>query len=68
MTQSNSIAPLRYSPILSARAVAFPEPERAALHVLIFPMADDGTIYCRRCERRLTATDWARPCAGKERR
>jgi len=68
MTQPHTPAPLRYSPILSVRAVAFPEPERAANHVLKFPMTSDGTIWCLRCGRFLTATDWARPCAGKERR
>lgn len=66
MSQSKTLAPVRYSPLLSAGSVVFPEPERAATHVLIFPMAEDGTIYCRRCKKRLTATEWARPCAGKE--
>ena len=66
MTQPSTIAPGGYSPILSARAVAFPDITLPANHVLIFPMAGDGTVWCERCRTRLNAERWAQPCPGKE--
>lgn len=48
--------------LASAVAVSFPEPDLPPNHVLIFPMADDGTVWCKRCKRRLNADLWARPC------
>jgi hypothetical protein len=58
---------VRANPILTARAVAFPEPTRPANHVPTFGKAiPPGYAWCLRCCALVTAKQWAGDtCPGK---